>query len=143
MFRVAGETRWIDKVTINKFVECSVNSALKFDRFDSYLFCSRPRSGLFHLQVISDYCKTHHQVKPFSHIVMDLFREAANQPERDGDPHHDDIGDADEEQQLNAKVQRLKAANEAEVAEERKLGLHNKNKKQPGDEKYETFLISD
>lgn len=33
----------------------------------------------FHVvpQVISDYCRTHHQVKPFSHIVMDLFQGAA------------------------------------------------------------------
>lgn len=34
-------------------------------------------------QVISDYCKTHHQVKPFSHIVMDLFHDAVNQPEEE------------------------------------------------------------
>lgn len=26
-------------------------------------------------QVISEYCRCFHQVKPFSHIVMDLFKE--------------------------------------------------------------------
>lgn len=28
-----------------------------------------------YFQVISEYCRSHHQIKPFSHIVMDLFKE--------------------------------------------------------------------
>ncbi|KAG4070549.1 hypothetical protein HA402_001215 [Bradysia odoriphaga] len=33
-------------------------------------------SLMYLLDVISEYCRCHHQIKPFSHIVMDLFQEA-------------------------------------------------------------------
>lgn len=34
---------------------------------------------LFFSQIISDYCKNVHQSKPFSHIIMDLFRRVVQQ----------------------------------------------------------------
>lgn len=90
-------------------------------------------------QVISDYCKTHHQVKPFSHIVMDLFHDAVNQPEHD-DEDNDNDGEDDE------VLQPATAANGAEAEEQRKLLQLAQQKKQKeqqqGDEKYDkTFLI--
>lgn len=70
------------------------------------------------LQVISDYCKTHHQVKPFSHIVMDLFHDAVNQNDEDA----------------------VEAANGAEA--EMNDGQRNmQKKKQQVDEKYETLFL--
>ncbi|XP_055617175.1 uncharacterized protein LOC129762698 isoform X2 [Toxorhynchites rutilus septentrionalis] len=35
-------------------------------------------SLMFLLDIISDYCKTHHLFKPFSHMVIDLFKEVAS-----------------------------------------------------------------
>lgn len=34
----------------------------------------------FFLKLISDYCKNFHQSKPFSHIVMDLFKRVIVDP---------------------------------------------------------------
>ncbi|XP_055676578.1 uncharacterized protein LOC129785936 [Lutzomyia longipalpis] len=40
------------------------------------------RSTLMYLlDVISEYCKVHHQVKPFSHTVMELFQQVIDQKE--------------------------------------------------------------
>lgn len=101
-----------------------------------YLF---PSLTLSTPQVISDYCKTHHQVKPFSHIVMDLFHDAVNQPEHDD---QDNDGEDDE------VLQPAAAANGAEAEEQRKLlqlaqqQQKKQKEQQQGDEKYDkTFLI--
>lgn len=34
----------------------------------------------FHPQIISDYCKNVHQSKPFSHIMMELFKKLISDP---------------------------------------------------------------
>lgn len=34
----------------------------------------------FCLQIISDYCKNVHQAKPFSHIMMELFKRVVQDP---------------------------------------------------------------
>lgn len=85
---------------------------MKLTPYSMYLIPRPP------LQVISDYCKTHHQVKPFSHIVMDLFHDAVNQNDEDV----------------------VKATNGAEAEMDdgqRKM----QKKKQQVDEKYETFFL--
>lgn len=110
----------------------------KTDSLSSIPYLS-PSLTLSTPQVISDYCKTHHQVKPFSHIVMDLFHDAVNQPEHD-DEDNDNDGEDDE------VLQPAAAANGAEAEEQRKLLQLAQQKKQKeqqqGDEKYDkTFLI--
>lgn len=39
----------------------------------------------FPFQVISTFCRNQQQVKPFSHIVMELFADVTAAPERDNE----------------------------------------------------------
>ncbi|KFB41968.1 AGAP013042-PA-like protein [Anopheles sinensis] len=64
-------------------------------------------SLMFLLDIISDYCKNHHLYKPFSHMLMDLFREVVS-------------SDQHQPQQQQHQPQELKVKRSAELFEEQK-----------------------
>lgn len=45
---------------------------------------------LFHSQIISDYCKNVYQSKPFSHIMMELFKKLIIDPNFNAAPPADE-----------------------------------------------------
>lgn len=59
-------------------------------------------------QIISDYCKNVHQAKPFSHIMMELFKKLIQ------DPAFVQLPPKDEKQKKNLRNQliNLKAASD-------------------------------